>query len=1195
MNHLDAKGTNVTHQERSRKTSGIVTRLFAALRDVLAVRARGARSSVPVVVSATVFVVGALALAAPVTVVAAEGPYFEGSQKAVGIHATRATIEFSFTYNYIPTQWRIEYATSEAGPWTLGASGTVEGREYEPQDVTIQRLNPDTAYYVHVSVSNHKGSQEREIKFTTTAVGPPEVQGKCSDTYYAVGEFSNPGERFLELCSRSHTTSIDLKARIQGNGASTKYQFEYAESESGPYKPVPGAGGTVTVAEDFAEPELTLTGLAPETYYYPRVTVTSEKGTHVTRKGLVRTKSIKPQANIQRGSITKITGTSAHLAGGVDPGTYETSWRFEYATSQAGPYTPVPGANGTITAAEAGEEAVKVQGDLSGLTPAITYYVRLFAENVNATSISDPPRGFETAGPPFVMTFAVHALHGEAMRALGSVRPDGLDTHYRVQYVSQEKYAAGEWAEAQETGELDAGSGEFSPAEDDYPTAIVGADLPGLVPGETYDYRLVASNQVGVAHGSTQSVTAPSPAPAGEPSACPNEALRSGPSASLPDCRAYEQITPVDKEGALEIANYGFTLAAPGAFVGEDGNHIMFVDELVNWGSVPLDGQSPYYFTRTETGWQMTATASQPETGVHRPAPQLFSPDLDEFAFESFYNTAGEKGASPSREFDVGPPGGPYTLLASVPTAQRGGEPGGLVAGSEDFSKLILQVEDRNLAGSPTGTSSGEDLYEYSEGELRQLNVLTGGVPVGSCGATIVRGAEEHGIAGSRHAVSADGSHVFFEAVPGNTCSSPSHLYVRIDGVETLDLGAGSFLAANTQGSEVLLDRRIGEAREIVLEGTASSATTPLFTAPHGIGGEPVVSDNLTAIYFYSPDRLGPEAPPVSPATGFNAYNLYRYDILTKTLRFVAQVGDPTSQYVTPDGRYDYFEAPSSSTGSAHAMGQSVAGLPGGANDTTQTFRYDAAEDLVECVSCASPFDPEPAQPSVFKSRRALGRAATQDGLPNVTVASGNGDYAFFSTAAALLPSDVDGEVTPEIGKGHEHSSQENDTSVSSDVYEWRRNGIDGCEHVQGCLALITNGRGGFLNLFVGSADEGRDVFVITGSQFVPTDTDSALDIYDARIGGGFPPPRPRPVECDGDACSTPFVAPSDPTPSSSTFQGAGNVLVTALPEAKSKPKPRKKSKKNSKVKRKGRKAGAKHSRRTARIRNAGANGRAGK
>ena len=76
---------------------------------------------------------------------------------------------------------------------------------------------------------------------------------------------------------------------------------------------------------------------------------------------------------------------------------------------------------------------------------------------------------------------------------------------------------------------------------------------------------------------------------------------------------------------------------------------------------------------------------------------------------------------------------------------------------------------------------------------------------------------------------------------------------------------------------------------------------------------------------------------------------------------------------------------------------------------------------------------------------------------------------------------------------------------MSSDVYEWRKPGIDGCDHVQGCLALITNGRGGFMNIPLGTDASGRDVFFYTNSKLGPNDNDAAGDIYDARIDGGEP------------------------------------------------------------------------------------------
>ncbi|HEY8808877.1 MAG TPA: hypothetical protein VIM28_02545, partial [Solirubrobacterales bacterium] len=50
------------------------------------------------------------------------------------------------------------------------------------------------------------------------------------------------------------------------------------------------------------------------------------------------------------------------------------------------------------------------------------------------------------------------------------------------------------------------------------------------------------------------------------------------------------------------------------------------------------------------------------------------------------------------------------------------------------------------------------------------------------------------------------------------------------------------------------------------------------------------------------------------------------------------------------------------------------------------------------------------------------------------------------------------------------------------------------------------------------------------------------IDVYDARDGGGFPPPPLAPASCEGEACQSPPPVPDDPTPASSSFEGAGNV-----------------------------------------------------
>ncbi len=171
-------------------------------------------------------------------------------------------------------------------------------------------------------------------------------------------------------------------------------------------------------------------------------------------------------------------------------------------------------------------------------------------------------------------------------------------------------------------------------------------------------------------------------------------------------------------------------------------------------------------------------------------------------------------------------------------------------------------------------------------------------------------------------------------------------------------------------------------------------------------------------------------------------------------------------------------------------------------------------------MSCASSYNPEPKLGNqIMEGDSASQQKPSPLGMP----ASANGNFAFFSAQSELVSNDINGEL-PETIAG-------NATTPSSDVYEWRRNGVDGCTEIQGCLALITNGIDGRKNEFLGTTPSGRDVFIATHSQLVPTDTDNSGDLYDARIGGGFPPPTPPAVQCEGDACHNPTNPPKTPPP----------------------------------------------------------------
>ncbi len=1152
------------------------SRVADGVKGVGAGRSRRSRRGVAIIIALLALIVGFTTQLIPALASSPPSIGAELYEEAVG--STRAHIEVQLFAggNNVEISWRGEYATSEAllneGKGIVADSGHTSEHEggnagLFPDEARtslgtedaissdssanntnnmLHHLQPSTMYYARFHVENvAKETVSRTFSFTTRPAAAPEIAHYTVERE-GVTTFTGGSTFRFETTGR---TGAFAKAQIESNGAQSEYTFEYAPAEGGhaPAEGSPswapftsGAGGTVTVAEDYADPEAKLTGLAPETAYYARIKLHSELGSVVehhtleSEEGLAETFSAKPSVGGAPG-VSNVTSGSAYLTEQVVPRDAETQWQFESAESPGGPWTPISGAQGTITQAEAealpeDANAPGIEGPIAGLKPASTYYVRLSAKNTFGEATS-PVENFKTSGPPSASTLSVHGLDGEALRLLGAVNPEGYDTHYHFEYLPQKQFEAEGFAHAAVTPEVDVGAGR-SP---DY----VGADLPSLTAGESYRFRIVATNTLPgnpVVRGEEQVLTVP-PVPAPEaPGACPNEALRTGPSALLPDCRAYEQVTPAEKDATQELYAYGAHVGQEGAVVGEDGDHLEYGSEFVKFGDAVGSGQSPYFFTRTETGWRMTAGTPQPEAGIDRYEPVIFSPDLTEFGFESLFQTSATS-KSPQVEFRAGPPGGPYATVATV--TRKAAEGGGWVAASEDFSKLLLQLEDPTLLGTSTHTQSGDpDLYEYSAGELRQVNVTGTGATIGSCGATIARGAE--GIAnenggragfpdGSRHAVSADGSQVFFEATPGSDCSQPKNLYDRVDGggehPETVDLGAYKFRAANAKGTTLWL----------VKDG----------------GGEVLGYDTEKhAIITRSSTELATERE--------------------LSLFGIADGVEPEGSDAFAHPRYTYF------TGV-------VGGMPGGGQvlqtpnastkgQSTQVYRYDREQALVQCVSCASSFDPEPRESAFFAAEGAEGANYTVQGMPRSTTASANGDYVFFDTAAALVPSDVDGEITPEINdEGVFGVNSSPNFSVSSDVYEWRRDGLNGCAHLQGCLALITTGGGGFMNVLIGTADEGRDVFFATKESLLPSDNDSAEDIYDARIDGGFAEPA-RPVECAGDACASPFAPPGEVTPSSSTFQGPGNPApATAAPAVKkkavAKKKPKKKAHKKKKVK----------------------------
>ncbi len=1063
--------------------------------------------------------------------------------------------------NGADTTYSFEYALPEDGhapaqastSWkgfSSGATGAITvAEDYAIVKAGLMGLSPETTYYVRIKLSNSAGTVYQTMHY----IGGVEeseffVTGTAKPTAFGVGVRNVTADAAF------------IEAYVSPHGSETVSRLEYTTEpgDAASWKAVPGGEDTISRVEAEAMPYgssgsnvsfgTRLEGLATSKVYYVRV---SAKNTCVLFPvgdcGAVTSETVQFETSGAPKATTflvhELVGGSLRLLGAVNPDSLATSAEQEIAIGGAptgGTFTLTfdGQTTGPIAYNASGEDVGRALEGLSSIVKAGPFENTLAVEGGSG----GPYTVYFGGGPNGEVSQPLIEGDGLGLTPGGTVsvvttQPGGVgtDTHYHFQYVSRQSFAEHGWANPEETAPVELASGDTS--------QTVGEDLPALTPGEAYRFRIVAVNNApgtGPVEGSEQTLTAPASPAGGEAVSCPNESLRTGLSARLPDCRAYEQLTPSDKEGAQEPFTYGAKVVSA-AVVGEDGEHVALESFAVNYGSGSGSGQSPYFFSRSEgaegAGWLMRAGAPQPETGIGSVENQIYSANLTQMAFESAYAPSLFSG-SPSVEYKIGPAGGPYTIVVSMPRkykteSEQSSETDdeGWAAANGDFSKLVLGTLDRTLIGEePTPTKSGKDLYEYTAGGgLKQLNVHEVGgetVTIGSCGAVVADGKEDpessHRDSGA-HTISADGSRVFFEAVPGKNCSEAENLYMRVNGTETVDVGAYKFLGANGEGTRLLLE---GARGELLGYDTETKAVE------HQSGAEVASAAELRLLGI--PARTEP---------------------------------DVDDTFARP--RYTYWREPET----ASHIGQ------GDHDGKGQVDRYDDVEHVVECVSCASSFDPEPKQPAFLDS--VDGQPLVNGGLPDARYVSGDGEFAFFTTPAALVKGDDDGEVPIEAGNAHEGEFGDNGdtTSPSSDIYEWRAAGVDGCAQVQGCLALITDGRGGYFNLLLGTADEGRDVVFYTRSVLSSAGhgVEGSIgegNIYDARIGGGEAPPAARPVECEADACSTPPSAPNDQTPASLTFTGNGNIVQSAPAKPAVKPAKSKAKKKAGKRGKKGKKRG---------------------
>jgi hypothetical protein len=412
-------------------------------------------------------------------------------------------------------------------------------------------------------------------------------------------------------------------------------------------------------------------------------------------------------------------------------------------------------------------------------------------------------------------------------------------------------------------------------------------------------------------------------------------------------------------------------------------------------------------------------------------------------------------------------------------------------------SKLRLEPEAPAALGSGNsydGSSPVNAIYDRTPSGLEVVSLLpNGSAPNPSSETTFFRG------------VSTDGKSVVFEIVK----STGSTLYIHRSGEQTVPIitaavnGEYRFAGISGDGETVVYLRKetgLAPVRGSIYRydlGTQSSA-------PVTVGAEAAMinlSDDGSHVYFTSGEALpGSDLNPLGDTAQPGAPNLYAWseDSGTQYIATVApeDVEENVSVHENLTEWMQMVAAPQQNTQTGREKATSrttsdgsvfIFQAHGNATDYDSSghkeiFRYDEAGDL-DCLSCPT----GAASSDAYLQQERIGSIVALNALARLANVTADGRTVVFMSAEPLV---------------------EGDTNGTYDVYEWD----------EGELGLISGGTSASPNLLYAMSEDGRDVFFVTIDQLVPQDESSVQSIYDARVGGGFPPPPPDP-NCDGDTC----------------------------------------------------------------------------
>jgi fibronectin type III domain protein len=733
--------------------------------------------------------------------------------------------------------------------------------------------------------------------------------------------------------------------------------------------------------------------------------------------------------------------------------------------------------------------------------------------------------------PPVVTGLSATEVTATDAELHATINPRSGTTHYTIEYTAKASFSEGEVILAKE-GDLPAELADIA----------VSAPVSGLKPGTEYRFRVVAENNCETepnpcVYEAEGTFTTFAPQPPFPP--CENDSLRLelGSSALLPDCRAYELVSPPDTGGrALFDVQHGSGGDYFGSFTAAPaGGAVAFITRT---GSLPgtegaggFSGTSYLSSRNAGTGWETEAIGPSGAQSA-APLPGGMSPDLG----YSDTRVNGERSGSLVLEGHttgyIRHPDGSFHLLGEGSEETDPDPNANYIAPN---AAHIIYTSKRHLEEESPSIGTGA-IYDRT----REGNVLISWYP----NETVP--SQEAFFLGASY----DGSGVAFAV--GTPALSP--IFVSLDDEETLEAApAGSTFAGLSEDGSFVFYLEGGDLFRFDVETELAEEITT--TADATVVNVPSFGE---AVFFTSPSVLtGTEENPAGDIAQAGKENLYRWDeealsfigaltdrdvegehisdggglqldglgLWTSSLAKGTLAVDPSRS--TPTGETLLFESRADLT---HESGSGAA----------QVYRYDFFEDSLDCVSC----NPQEAGPSTNASLQTI---AGSEGAPEplsiyalVPNLSEDGQRAFFQTSESLLPRDTDGV---------------------QDVYEWETQGTGSCSSPDGCLYLISSGRSARDNFLFGASSSGEDVFIWTSDLLLQEDADSTVSIYDARVDGGFPEPKEEET-CEGEGCR-PTLSPAPPLPGAETGP-SGNFAEEPTPKKKC-PKSKKRVKRHGK------------------------------